>query len=69
MMEHPTARIADPVRGQLAADIARVCGNRRLAALIITNDDGFAKAVADRNCKLDAASGTVRPLRRGWFGG
>ena len=57
IIEHPTARIAEDARARLAADIARVCDARRLTALIITNDDRFAQAVATRSLKLEAATG------------
>lgn len=67
LVEHPTSRVTDTGRTQLAADISRVCENRRLAALILTNDEEFAKAVTARNLKLDAATGELRPLKRGWF--
>ena len=67
MIEHPTARVTERARGQLAADVVRVCEHRRLTALIITNDEEFARSVADRNLELDAATGALRPLKRGWF--
>jgi ABC-type transporter Mla maintaining outer membrane lipid asymmetry ATPase subunit MlaF len=67
IVEHPTARVADTERGTLAADIARVCDARHLAALAITNDDRFANALTARTLKLDAATGELRPLKRGWF--
>jgi macrolide transport system ATP-binding/permease protein len=67
VLEHPTGRIADPHRAQLAADISRICDSRRVTALIITNDERFAPTVARRNLTLDAATGQVRPLKKGWF--
>jgi NitT/TauT family transport system ATP-binding protein len=67
LVEHPTARVAEGARRALAADIGRVCASRGMSALVVTNDDQFAQAVAARNLKLDAASGELRPLKRAWF--
>lgn len=67
LVEHPTARVPEGAREALAADIARVCDGRGLSALVITNDDAFAQGVAAKNLKLDAATGELRPLKRGWF--
>lgn len=67
IVEHPTARVPDAARAALASDIARVCDARALAALVITNDDAFAQGVAPRNLKVDAATGVLRPLKKGWF--
>lgn len=67
VMEHPTNRLSDSARAPLASDISRVCESRRLSALLITNDDKFAQAVAPRNLRVEAATGEVRPLKRSWF--
>jgi len=67
LVEHPTAQVPDAARPGLAGDLARVCDARRLAALVITNDDPFARAAAPRNLKLDAATGELRPLKKGWL--
>lgn len=67
IVEHPTARVPDAARAALAFDIARVCDARALAALVITNDDAFAQGVATRNLKVDAATGLLRPVKKGWF--
>jgi putative ABC transport system ATP-binding protein len=67
LVEHPTARVPESERETLAADIARVCDGRELSALVITNDDAFAQGVAGKNLRLDAASGELRPLKKGWF--
>lgn len=67
IVEHPTADVAAPARMPLAATIARVSAARGLAMLVLTNDDGFARAVAPRNLTLDAATGALKPLKRGWF--
>ena len=67
LVEHPTARVGANARDSLARDLARVCESRRLATLMLTNDDAFARAAAGRNLTLDAATGELRPVRRGWF--
>jgi ABC-type lipoprotein export system ATPase subunit len=68
VVEHPTADVATDARAALAASIARACDVRRIATLILTNDEGFAKAVAPRNLRLDGATGQLKPLQKGWFG-
>ena len=68
IIEHPTADVPPGARQQLASDIARCCSARHLTAIILTNDEAFAKAVAPRNLTLHGATGELRPLRRGWFG-
>jgi ABC-type sulfate/molybdate transport systems ATPase subunit len=68
LLEHPTARIAEPARSAFAADIARVCDARRLAALIITLDREFATIAAHRTLTLNAATGDLAaPRGRWWF--
>lgn len=68
LVEHPTAGVQAAARESLAADIVRACGGTRVTLLLLTNDDTFAKAVAPRNLRLDGATGTLKPLRRGWLG-
>jgi ABC-type transporter Mla maintaining outer membrane lipid asymmetry ATPase subunit MlaF len=68
VLEHPTAGISDAAREALANDVASVTAARRLAALIITQDDAFARIAADRALRLDGATGNLKPARRGWFG-
>jgi len=67
VIEHPTADVAPAARDGLARAIAQACDKRRVAALILTNDEAFAKVVAPRNLKLDGATGRLRPVKRGWF--
>jgi ABC-type transporter Mla maintaining outer membrane lipid asymmetry ATPase subunit MlaF len=68
VIEHPTAEVAAAARAPLAAAVARACETRRVATLILTNDEGFAKAVAPKNLRLDGATGQLKPLKSGWFG-
>lgn len=67
VIEHPTVDVSPDSRSALAAAIARACQGRRLAALIVTNDDAFGKVVAPRNLTLDGATGQLKPLKKGWF--
>jgi ABC-type lipoprotein export system ATPase subunit len=67
LIEHPTGRVPEDARKALATDIVHVCEARKLSALVITNDDPVARAVATRCLKLDAATGEMRTLKRGWF--
>jgi len=67
ILEHPTAGLPDSARGPLADDIVSVTDRRRLAALIITQDEDFAKRVAHRAFRLEPATGALEPIRRGWF--
>jgi ABC-type transporter Mla maintaining outer membrane lipid asymmetry ATPase subunit MlaF len=67
VVEHPTADVPPAAREGLARAVARACDGRRVATLVLTNDEVFAKIVAPRNLKLDGATGALRPLKRGWF--
>ena len=67
VIEHPTADVTAPARGSLATALARACDGRRVATLVLTNDEAFAKAVAPRNVKVDGATGILKPLKKGWF--
>jgi ABC-type lipoprotein export system ATPase subunit len=60
LLEHPTARLESRDAEAFAADVVRVARDRRLAALIITNDDAFAQAAADRTLHLQPATGELR---------
>jgi ABC-type lipoprotein export system ATPase subunit len=68
VIEHPTADVAQAARDPLAAAVAQACERRRVATLILTNDEAFAKVVAPRNLKLDGATGQLKPVKKGWFG-
>jgi ABC-type sulfate/molybdate transport systems ATPase subunit len=67
ILEHPTAAISKPAWDAFARDTARVAEARALTTLIITQDESFAARVAHRTLKLDAATGLLRPAKRGWF--
>ena len=68
ILEHPTAGVPEQARAALARDLISVTSARQLAALIVTQDEAFAKLAADRFLRLDRASGALKPVRRGWFG-
>jgi ABC-type lipoprotein export system ATPase subunit len=68
LIEHPTGRVSADSRASLASDVVSVCEKRQLTALILTNDDAFARGVATRHVKLDGATGELRPIKKGWFG-
>lgn len=67
LLEHPTAGLDEPARLPLAEDLARVLERRGIAALVITQDEPFARRVAHRILKLQPATGELKPLRKGWF--
>lgn len=67
LLEHPTARIAGGDRRPLAADLVRISVARRLAVLILTNDEAFAREAAPRHLRLNQATGELAQVRRGWL--
>jgi ABC-type sulfate/molybdate transport systems ATPase subunit len=67
LFEHPTASIPEPARMAVADDIVRVTDARRLAALVMTQDQPFAARVAHRTLTLNGATGQLAPLKRKWF--
>lgn len=67
VLEHPTASVPEAGRLALADDIVRVTQVRRLATLVLTQDQPFAARVAHRTLTLNGANGELTPLRRGWF--
>ena len=38
-----------------------------VAALVISKDDDFAKRAAHRALRVEAATGALKPIKRGWF--
>jgi hypothetical protein len=52
-----------------AADIARIVDTRRIASLIVTADQGFARAAAKEVLTLEPATGvlTAASAWRRWF--
>lgn len=67
ILEHPTAGIAPGTREALAKDVVSVTDARRLTALVITQDEEFARMVGHRALRFEPATGALKPLRRGWL--
>jgi ABC-type transporter Mla maintaining outer membrane lipid asymmetry ATPase subunit MlaF len=59
ILEHPTALVERPDVARLAADVVRVATSRGLAALVISEDREFARAVAPTRLRLDGATGQL----------
>lgn len=70
LSEHPNALVPADRTSALAADLARVAGTRRIAALTLTADPRFARAVASRVLRVDPATGrvTTAPVWATWLG-
>jgi ABC-type lipoprotein export system ATPase subunit len=67
VLEHPTAGIPNPARDAYADTLVAVTEARRLAALVITQDESFASRAGHRAFRLEPATGALKPVRRGWF--
>jgi ABC-type ATPase involved in cell division len=67
VLEHAGAELAADERLALADRIAEVVDAAGFAALVITKDDDFAKRAAHRALRLEAATGALKPIKRGWF--
>jgi ABC-type lipoprotein export system ATPase subunit len=68
ILEHPTATLAAGEGRAFGEAVARVAGARSLAALIVSEDADFAEAASTRRLALHAASGDLKPRRRGLLG-
>ena len=68
LLEHVSAGLPRPAAMKLGDDIRRIAAARRIAALAATADEPFARSVAERVLKLEAASGRLAEHRRRWFG-
>jgi phospholipid/cholesterol/gamma-HCH transport system ATP-binding protein len=67
VLEHPSAGLQPELARSLAEDIIAVTEERGLAALVITHDETFAKLVGHRALRLDASTGALKPLKKGWL--
>ena len=63
ILEHPTLGIEQREAERLAGDVAAVIERRKLAALIITQDEAFAARAAHRALRLEPATGALKPVR------
>lgn len=67
VLEHAGAELEADERLALAECIAGVAEVGGVAALVISKDDDFAKRAAHRALRLEAATGALKPIKRGWF--
>ena len=67
VVEHAGAELEADERLALADCIAGAAEAVGVAALVITNDDDFARRAAHRALRLEAATGALKPIKRGWF--
>ena len=64
LAEHPNAPLSREEAAAFAADLSRVVAARRIALLVMTADQGFARAVAGQVLTLQPATGELK--RSGW---
>jgi ABC-type lipoprotein export system ATPase subunit len=70
LAEHPNAFIPPEESSRFASDLARITKQRGIAALVMTADPGFARAVAGRVLEVQPATGALLEKRFGlrrWF--
>ena len=68
LLEHVSAGIPRGSVRSLGAEIRSIARHRQCASIAVTADEEFARAVAERVLRLDAASGTLAPSkRRSWW--
>jgi ABC-type transporter Mla maintaining outer membrane lipid asymmetry ATPase subunit MlaF len=67
ILEHPTAGLPDSAVAAYATDVVRVTDGRRMATLVLTQDQAFAHQVAQRALKWNPANGALTPIRQRWF--
>jgi ABC-type transporter Mla maintaining outer membrane lipid asymmetry ATPase subunit MlaF len=64
LAEHPNASLSREEATTFAADLSRVVAGRRIASLVVTADQAFARAVAGQVLTLQPATGELK--REGW---
>ena len=69
LAEHPNATLAPDEAASFGADLKRLVHARNMAALVLTADQDFARAVADEVLVLHPATGTLKSssVWRRWF--
>jgi ABC-type transporter Mla maintaining outer membrane lipid asymmetry ATPase subunit MlaF len=67
VLEHPTIGLPESAVPAYAADIVRVTDARRMATLVLTQDQTFAHLVSQRTLRWTPATGALTALKRGWF--
>jgi len=68
LLEHPTATLEPGDRKPFGADVKRLAAGRQIATLIISGDEDFSAAAADRRLALNGGTGELTPVRRRLFG-
>jgi ABC-type transporter Mla maintaining outer membrane lipid asymmetry ATPase subunit MlaF len=68
IIEHPTVGFAAGQGRPYGEAVASVAGLRRLATLMISEDEEFSAAAATRRLALQGATGDLKPPRRKIFG-
>jgi ABC-type lipoprotein export system ATPase subunit len=70
LAEHPNALLPSDESSRFASDLARITEQRGIAALVMTADPAFARAVAARVLEVQPATGALLEKRFGlgrWF--
>jgi ABC-type iron transport system FetAB ATPase subunit len=67
ILEHPTATLEQGQGKAFGEAVARVAAARSLATLIVSEDVDFSEAASSRHLALHAASGDLKPRRRGFL--
>jgi NitT/TauT family transport system ATP-binding protein len=70
LAEHPNALLPREESSRFASDLARIMEQRGIAALVMTADPTFARAVAARVLEVQPATGALLEKRFGlgrWF--
>ena len=67
LMEHPSAALEERDRAAFGAVVARVCDERSLTMLAVTQDLQFATAAAHETLTLQGATGRLVSARRSWW--
>ena len=69
LAEHPNATLAPDEAARFGADLKRIVRDRGMAALVLTADQDFGRAVADEVLVLHPATGTLKSssVWRRWF--
>jgi phospholipid/cholesterol/gamma-HCH transport system ATP-binding protein len=67
LMEHPTATLDERDRVDFGGVVARVCDERSLTMLAVTQDLQFASAAAHETLTLQGATGRLTAARRSWW--
>jgi predicted ABC-type transport system involved in lysophospholipase L1 biosynthesis ATPase subunit len=67
LLEHASARLARNDVAIAGEQLQRIAAAHGIALVALTADETFATAVGSRVLTLEAATGRLKPVRRGWF--